>query len=55
LQLKGPASDILAKVVGDPSNQGILAIILVGVVVVVAKSRAITRTVSRPSRPNPEE
>ena len=45
--------DVLAKVFGDPSNRGMLVVMLVGLVVVVAGPWAIIRAVSRSPRVKP--
>ncbi len=47
--------DVLAQVFGDPSNRGMLAVLLVGLVVVVAGPWAIIRAVSRSPRLKPED
>ncbi len=47
--------DVLIKVFGDPSNQGMLYVMLVGLVVVVAGPWAIIRAVSRSSPATQED
>jgi hypothetical protein len=47
--------DVLVKVFGDPSNQGMLYVMLVGLVVVVAGPWAILRAVSRSPQAKPED
>jgi len=47
--------DVLWKVFGDPSNEWMLWVMLVGLVGAVAGPWAIIRAVARPSNTNPDD